>query len=280
MPDNGTAATIKHRSPAYPGFGLRAAVEKAHRFYDAQKRNSVHVDVAVETLGYKAKSGSGVRAIAALISFGLMEESGSGLMRKVKLTPLAIKIILMPESDIERMEAIREAAQKPKIYEEMLQHWPDGLPSDGAISKHLTFEKSFNPEIVHLLIRDFRDTYAYANLAGPGIISKSNADIDEIYDGSADGDNGAEDDLFSIPPAASFGRAVAGAAKVTAQSGTRVLSIPITGGRTALLNTPTDISEDDFNFLETYLRLMKGAIITGKVSNADLDTREDNTHIA
>lgn len=277
MSESGTEAATKHRSPAYPSFGLRTAVAKARSFHGAQKRNSVHVDIATETLGYKIKSGSGLRAIAALISFGLIEETGSGENRKVKLTPLAIKILLMPEDDDDRAEAISEAARKPKIYEEMLKLWPDGLPSDTAINKHLTFEKNFNPEIVHLLIRDFKDTYTYANLAGRGIMSPPDTDIGETNDGSGGGDDDSENDLFSLPPAADFSRAGTGAAKVAPQPGNRVLTIPITGGRTVLLNTPTDISEDDFKFVQTYLRLMKDAIVTGKVSDADQGSEPDLT---
>jgi len=275
MSDGGTEATTKHRSPAYPIFGLRIAVAKAHLFHVAQKRNSVHVDVATETLGYKIRSGSGLRAIAALISFGLMEELGAGENRKVKLTPLAIKILLMPEDDSDRAKAIMEAAQKPKIYEEMLKHWPNGLPSDAAISKHLTFEKNFNPEVVHLLIRSFKDTYVYANMAGRDMVSAADVDMSDISNGLPDEDDSSEDDLFSLPPAADLGRTGVGAPKVAPQPGNRVHTIPITGGRMALLNIPTDISEDDFKFVQTYLRLMKDAIITGKVSASDQDSEPD-----
>ncbi len=48
----------------------------------------------------------------------------------------------------------------------------------------------------------------------------------------------------------------------------RTLTIPITGGRIALLQTPGEVTENDFKFLQTYLTLMKDAIITGTVSPA------------
>ena len=269
MSDNATISSTKHRSPAYPSFSLRTAVAKMRVFYDAQKRNSVHVDIAAETLGYKMKSGSGLRAIAALISFGLMEETGSGENRMVKLTPLANKIRLLQEEDPDRTEAIRESARKPKIYEEMLQQWSEGLPSDGAINKHLTFDKNFNPEIVHLLIRDFKDTYEYAQLSGNSTKSVLGKGEQEVADMEIDSEEEPEDSLFNLPSVIGTARAGVAATQTKPQSSARVLTIPITGGRTALLNIPFDISEEDFKFLQTYLRLMKDAIVTGKVSEAD-----------
>ncbi len=266
--ENNATAPIKHRSPAYPSFSLRTAVAKMRVFYESQKRNSVHVDIAAETLGYKIKSGAGSRAIAAFISFGLMEEIGSRENRKVKLTPLAIKILLLEEEDPERLEAIREAAQNPKIYQEMLFHWSGGLPNDAAISKHLTFDRNFNPDSVHLLIRDFKDTCEYAQIAGEDAGSSPQTDNGRASTGEKE-TGASEDSLFNIPPVTNVVRPASAIVQQETQTPARVLSIPITGGRTAFLNIPQDISENDFEFLQTYLRLMKDAIVTGRVSDSE-----------
>ena len=52
MLDNNKA---RHRSPNYPLFSLRIALEKAKLFYDAQKRNAVDIGVAIKTIGYETK---------------------------------------------------------------------------------------------------------------------------------------------------------------------------------------------------------------------------------
>ncbi len=269
--ESNTATLTKHRSPSYPSFSLRTAVAKTRVFYDSQKRNSVHVDIAAETLGYKIKSGTGSRAVAALINFGLMEETGSGENRKVKLTPLAIKILLLEEEDIERVEAIREAARGPHIYQDMLRFWPEGLPSNAAINKYLTFERNFNPDSVNILIRDFKDTCEYAQIAGEdvGIPPKTGnvRTLNDEQETSEEETGESEDSLFNMPPVTKVARPAFAIAQQETQTPARVLSIPITGGRTAFLNIPQDISENDFEFLQTYLRLMKDAIVTGHVSS-------------
>lgn len=273
MPDDakslvGSVGT-KHRSPSYPTFGLRAAVEKTQKFYVAQKKNSVHIEAAIKTIGYNTVNGSSLRAIAALINYGLVSEEGSGEGRKVKLTSLALEILLLPEDDIDRARAIATAAQKPKIYAEMLEMWPDDLPADAAIRKYLVFEKKFNEEAVQSLIQDFKDTYAFANLGNRGIMTSPEIETSGVSTGNNISSREDSQDEWRLPPMAS-GTVRTGDNGMTSpsQQDIRILTIPITKGRTALLNLPTELSEDDFSFLSAYLRLMKDALVTGKVSKS------------
>lgn len=153
------------RSPAYPAFGLASAIGKLQSFYAAQQRNAVGVEAAAESLGYQtARSGAAQRTIAALISYGLIAEEGSGSSRKLKITDAGRKILLLPENDGERRELLQQAALSPRIYREMLTEWPESLPSDKELSKYLTFAKAYHEDAVPALTKAFRETYEFAKL--------------------------------------------------------------------------------------------------------------------
>ncbi|TBR09911.1 MAG: hypothetical protein EPO47_05030 [Rugosibacter sp.] len=153
-----------HRSPAYPSIDLKSAIERARQFYGAEKRAAANVKVAAEHWGYSYASSGGKQAIAALLAFGLMEDEGSGDQRKVKLTDLALRIILDERQDSkERDEAIKRAALLPKIHQEILTKWPT-LPSDANLRHYLVLDRKFNENVVSDFIREIRNTVSFAKL--------------------------------------------------------------------------------------------------------------------
>src|SRR5579885_628047 len=173
----GDSKSTRHRSPAYPAIGLQEAVSDSKTLYDDKRRNWVHIDAAMTTLNYKPKSGSGMRVLAALIMFGLLEDDGSGTTRRVKVSDAAYRILHLDEDDPEWLALIQEAARRPKIYAEMLAEWPESLPTDSAMQKHLILSKGFNPEAVPGLVKDFRLTYDYAQLGESGKVTRQPLDI-------------------------------------------------------------------------------------------------------
>src|SRR5437868_2947585 len=94
------------RSPAYPAFSLSAAIELARKLWNAQRTHEAHLDSALKTLGYSARSGTAVRSIAGLSHYGLIEESGSKDDRKVKLSEAAQDILHLAEDDERRRKAL------------------------------------------------------------------------------------------------------------------------------------------------------------------------------
>jgi hypothetical protein len=159
------------RSPKYPTVSLEMAIGRAQIFWDKEKRNTVPVPVAVKHWGYQSKSSGGMKTVAALINFGLMDDKGSGDERKVFLTDAAMRILLDTRADSsERWRLIREAALKPKIYQDVLANYPAGLPSDDTLRHFLIFDKEFNEDAVDGFIKDFRATLVYAKLGESGSV--------------------------------------------------------------------------------------------------------------
>lgn len=156
----------KMRSPAYPYLNLETAIARARTFYEKEKRNPAPVTVAATHWGYESKSSGATQTAAALISFGLMQDEGTGEKRKLKLTETALKILLDVRSDsTERNELVRQAALAPKVHRQIWTQYPNGI-SDENLKHALVFEwqPPFNENSVDGFIKEFRDTIRFAKL--------------------------------------------------------------------------------------------------------------------
>lgn len=155
----------KHRSPAYPAIPLKTAIERARALYEKEKRHPAPMAVAAKHWGFSEKSSGGQSAVAALIHFGLLADAGTGKARTVKLTDLALRILLDQRPDSpEVMEAIKRAAMHPKIHAELFKKYGIPLPSDESIRTYLILDRSFNEAVVNDLIKEFKDTLTFAKI--------------------------------------------------------------------------------------------------------------------
>jgi len=168
------------RSPKFPFIDLKTALEKADTFYQSEKRNSASVPVAMKVWGYNDKSSGGLQTISALKEFGLMEDSGSGDGRRVKLTDRALRINLdKREGDAQdRSKLIKESALLPKIHSNLWQQYQGELPSDSNLRHSLMFdyETPFNENTVDDFITQFRSTLSFAKLTASDSISSDAKD--------------------------------------------------------------------------------------------------------
>src|SRR5580698_3610847 len=96
------------RSPAYPYINLESAIKRAHEFYLKEQRNAAPLKVAAKHWNYEEKSSGAGQTAAAMISFGLMQDEGTGEKRKLKLTENALRIVLDTRADSEsRAQAVK-----------------------------------------------------------------------------------------------------------------------------------------------------------------------------
>src|SRR5215471_15103506 len=87
-------ATGRLRSPAYPGVNLETAIARAVEFHNKERRNAANVTVAVQHWGFNPSSGGAYIIVAALKSFGIFDEEGSGKERKVRLSARGLRLVL------------------------------------------------------------------------------------------------------------------------------------------------------------------------------------------
>lgn len=135
----------RERSPNFPFITLEAALERARQFHQAEKRGAAPFPAAAQHWKYSPSSSGAIQTVAALKSYGLMVDEGSGSNRRVRLTELALRILLdiRPES-AEREQYKRQAATTPFVAAQVYEKFTDGLPSEASLHHHLIFDHGFN----------------------------------------------------------------------------------------------------------------------------------------
>jgi hypothetical protein len=155
------------RSPEHPFINLEAALKRAKQFYDVAIRNAISINTAMRSWGYAVNSSGGLQTTAALISFGLLKDEGTGEKRKVQLTALALRILLdvRPDSS-ERADLLKQAALMPKIHKQLWDKWGAARPNDIEVRHVLTveWEPPFNEKSVDDFIEEYTETIRFANL--------------------------------------------------------------------------------------------------------------------
>ncbi len=182
------AKAKKHRSPTYPGINLQQAIKRTSEFYDKEHRNSASYRAATSHWGYSEKSSGGLVTVAALKSFGLLDELESSGGRTFQVSQLGLKIVAdkRPASP-ERDAAIREAALKPKIHAELWRKNNGRLPSDAELQYRLENDWHFNVNVIGGFIKELRETIAFAKLTESDKVGET-----EVDDGSEE-DGGEEE---------------------------------------------------------------------------------------
>lgn len=167
----------RKRSPNHPGLDLREALDKAKTLHKKEGRSAAHVDVILEHWGYTPKTGPGMVALAALKQFSLVEDEGSGSTRRARLTDVGWSIINDPTSP-RSQNLIRDLALRPPIYAELWRHFGGSLPSDATLKEHLVLDSGFTERGAAELIRNLKETVAFAGLRGTDKLDNStNEDV-------------------------------------------------------------------------------------------------------
>lgn len=237
----------KQRSPAHPSVALEEAIQRARELYEAEGTVQVPVKVAIQDWGYSPKSSTGIRLIAALRHYGLLDEEGSGDNRKVALSDLATKILRSPDES-ERKQAKRMAALNPNVFWKLYEENDGELPSRENLEYMLEFELGFNPKKLTDVVDDYIDTIKFADLDGVAF----GLDIEGDAEGdTAPGKDGPEGDGGAGKPSTE-GESMP-AVDARPEQKPWDWTIPLTGGKQAVLRVPRPLSEEDFDHLDDML---------------------------
>src|SRR5271170_7642360 len=102
----------RHRSPNYPTVGLREAVARVRKLYEADGKAGAPAELAAVHIGFAKPHGQALSVLAALKKFGLVSEVNGRWVP----TQRAIEILNLQESDERRHSALQDAALSPDIY--------------------------------------------------------------------------------------------------------------------------------------------------------------------
>lgn len=146
------------RSPNYPQLSLPAALERVAQIFAKEHQHPAPKEVIVQHMGYNTLNGTSLAALSALSKYGLLEKAGSDL----RVTSRAMAI-LHPSSEDEKREAVKEAALEPALFNDLLTHFEEQLPSDNNLQSHL-IRRGFSPNAVTGVIEVLRETMEYADI--------------------------------------------------------------------------------------------------------------------
>ena len=158
------------RSPAYPFIPLERAIARASQLWRIAGRSDLDVASARQHWGYGPSSSGGIQTEAALKQFGLLEVSGRGNKRRLKLSELAVRLVGDGGLDVSERRVLTErAALNPRIHRELWDRWRDVLPAP-EVRRYLTkdHDPPFNEKGVDALIAEYQKTILYMGLVGPG----------------------------------------------------------------------------------------------------------------
>lgn len=148
-----------HRSPSYPAVDLADAITKAEAVYKNERRSATTPEVIAAHMGYSTATGPGGRAVSALRQYGLIEETGG----KYRLSDTGYTLIHFDRNSSEWRVAVSEAARRPTLFRELVEAYPDGLPSDATLRNDL-LKREFNPASITDVVAILRNTMSLASV--------------------------------------------------------------------------------------------------------------------
>ncbi|HYL35215.1 MAG TPA: hypothetical protein VEV17_04825 [Bryobacteraceae bacterium] len=157
----------RHRSPNYPTVGLREAVTRVRKLYEADGKAGAPAELAAVHIGFAKPHGQAMSVLAALKKFGLVSDVNGRWVPSQR----AIEILNLPESDERRQRALRDAALSPEIYRQLVEaHKETGWPKSDVLESELVTYRNFNPNSVGDFVRDLKDSLEFAGLSDLGAL--------------------------------------------------------------------------------------------------------------
>ncbi len=171
-------------STRFPFINLEKAINRAQQMYSADRSGKpMAIPTAFELWGYSPKSSGAFQTIAALKSYGLIEDEGANADRRVKLSSSA-KRYFLDERDDHRKGMLEAFALEPPLFKVLWDRdkWSEGIPADPVARSHLKIERNLNDQSARTLLGIFKDNIQFA-----GLISDVNSpEMGEDFSGTRD----------------------------------------------------------------------------------------------
>lgn len=270
--NEGTVPVAKrHRSPSYPCVSLPMALSLLRRITELVGFEAFTEKNLAQAMGYEGGSSWLSLQVSALRKFGLLEiiPAGPTRERSCMPTPLAHFLLTSRAGSAERQAALRQAALRPPIYDDLWSRFGSDLPPNPAMAGYLVDARSFNPKAVEALLADFRATVDFADLKAmprqeryEGVAPlDAYSRIHAMDRGRAMGLPPVGQTHFIGAPSTIGGNALDNTRKMLEQmheqSDHRMASIPLAEGETATINMPKKMSPQSWQMLLDTLELWK-----------------------
>ena len=149
--DQDIPVSKRERSPSFPYLDLTTAVDLLKKVHRDARMGEARISDVARSWQMAEKSGSLNRYVAALGQYGLVDTSGSGDLRRVKVSQDGRRILDDDRPGV-RESLCSEAALKPKLIrglflgEDGMPAWGRDRPSDHIAESALKFDLNFGQE--------------------------------------------------------------------------------------------------------------------------------------
>jgi len=148
----------RKKSPRAPTIALDEALDRALRAYEQDRLHSTPTDVFAQNIGYKsANNGAALSVLASLRYFGLVERQGDGMLAVAK----NVETYKYAPNDALKRTVLLSFLRSPPLFEELLDRYDAGLPSDGNIRYEL-IQRGFAPSAAEVVLVAFRRSVEFA----------------------------------------------------------------------------------------------------------------------
>jgi hypothetical protein len=141
------------RSPNYPQISLPEAIRRVEQIRAKEGRNAASREALAKLLGFGSLNGASGSVLSAISKYGLLEDAGD---KELKVSDLADAILFPHQSD-EKISALAKAANKPALFAEIDEKWPDRPPTDENLRSYL-MRRGFSQGALDNVITCYRET--------------------------------------------------------------------------------------------------------------------------
>ncbi len=234
-----SATIIRKRSPRAPSISLRDALDRVTKVYEEEGMHPANLDIVAQHLGYKsADNGAAKRTLANLGYYGLLDRPSDGM---AAVTKSVQEYKFAPSEDL-RTQILRKWLLTPNMFAELLEKFPDRLPSDASL-KYELIQKGFTPEAADECLTAFLESVQYVESMSPPLAGEASNGAGDAA-GSAVGAS-PDQSMGDVTHAAPGTRAGAPTLEVITDEESDRIPVRLTGGRRAWLVIPSPFYEAD-----------------------------------
>jgi hypothetical protein len=162
------------RSPNYPQHGLPSAVSAIEKVWSKIHKHPAARDEILSAMGYKSYNGASAGVLSSLLKFGLLVKEGDDY----KVTSLG-RSVIQPMSEAEKAKALRDAAYRPQLFVELINHFDGSIPGNDDLIKRALLRKDFAPSAIPQAVQSFRETFELVEQTGTSYSSPETDDVEE-----------------------------------------------------------------------------------------------------
>jgi hypothetical protein len=261
------STVLRQRSPNYPSYSLKECVEFVIRLYKEVDFKEVYFDDAVKFMGHSPTSSTAPRVMATVGSFGLIESRGTGNDKFIKLSRLAQEMMLGLSDEDESYERIpvqllQEAALNDDMVNTMWNKWGSNIPQQKTVERSLLLEFNFSKPGAQRFSAVLLETYKYAKLDELNVqLENQLKEVPELPKNQpVEQINDKINNQTSIQE--TLGSKMLGSGQYQMQD----YALPLQGGeKTVVLRAPAGLTEEDFETIITWIKIIKLGLVARKV---------------